>query len=150
MISPWWFQSETHWWRMLASSMKRIENKWEHLNNGDCSATESKYAHRRNDDIPMTIPCNANMICMNPDWNQMEKDYHTLIMMRRIWHRFRLTVASIISIHSFIAFMRNIRDSTGMLRSRQCDIIDWDACAGSFLSHCAGVPSLSFNDYFSL
>lgn len=52
------------------------------------------------------------------------------------------TVASIISIHSFIAFMRNIRDSTGMLRSRQCDIIDWDACAGSFLSHCAGVPSL--------
>lgn len=58
------------------------------------------------------------------------------------------TVASIISIHSFIAFMRTKHngDSTSMLRSRQCDIIDWDACAGSFLSHCAGVPSFSFND----
>lgn len=70
----------------------------------------------------------------------MEKNHHTLIMLTDLTPVPLNTVASIISIHSFIAFMRTKHngDSTSMLRSRQCDIIDWDACAG--------VPSFSFND----
>ena len=53
------------------------------------------------------------------------------------------TVASIISIHSFIAFMWNIMDSTGILRSRHVILLTGTpAQVLSFLTAQAFLPSL--------